>query len=697
MAVLDDVRSGHQPDQAGHHSNKGDRHPNQASPMIEAKRLMQLGQISEATPLIETQLVSAPEDINALYMMAVCQRYLQDPRAAMKTLDRLLTLDQRFARAWQEQGHLFKLTGDMDKAAGAYAKAVELNPALVASWTGLADLYSSSGDLTGAREAHRHATELRALPAELLSVASMMHAGETKKAEALCRHFLQDNPQHVEGMRLLAELGTRAGILDDAEFLLESALVFRPSYLAARFDYVNILLRRQKFAKAFDEAAVLVSQEPDNVSFSVLQVNACMGVGRFDEAIALCQRALSERPDSAMIHMIHGHALKTIGKGDEAIAAYRQAYTLRPDFGDAYWSLANLKTYRFTRAEIAAMERMLDSEAVAVVDRYHMCFSLGKAHEDLADYAIAFARFHKGNELKRATLAYKASRLEKRLRLQKETFTPDFVSNRSGCGFPDPAPIFIVGLPRAGSTLLEQILASHSLVDGTLELSNMPAIAQRLNGRMNAEEEPRYPRIVAEKTAADLHELGRTYIEETHIQRRGAPFFIDKMPNNFAHVGLICLTLPNAKIIDARRDPMACGFSCFKQLFAEGQEFSYGLEDIARYYNSYVDLMAYWDHVFPGRILRVQHEDVVTDLESAVRRILAFCDLAFQEDCLAFHTTQRSVRTASSEQVRQPIYQSGLDQWKKYADYLEPLRQALDPPTHKYELPLGDPPVQVNH
>ena len=690
MAALDDVKSEHQPDPALPDSGNGDRNTDQASPMIEAKRLVQLGQFSEATRLVEKQLSAAPEDINALYIMAVCQRYLRDPRAAMQTLDRLLTLNQGFARAWQEQGHLRKLTGDMATAAGAYAKAVDLNPALVASWTALADLYSSSGDLTRAREARGRATELRALPAELLSVASMMHAGEAKKAEALCRHFLQDNPQSVEGMRLLAELGTRAGILDDAEFLLESALEFRPSYLAARFDYVNILLRRQKFAKAFDEAAVLVSKEPGNVSFAVLQVNACMGVGRFDEAIALCRRALSERPDSAMIQVIHGHALKTIGNTDEAIAAYRQAYTLRPDFGDAYWSLANLKTYRFTREEIAAMERMLDSEDVAVADRYHLCFALGKAHEDVADYATAFARFHEGNELKRATLVYDASRLENRLRLQKETFTPDFVASRLGRGFPDPAPIFIVGLPRAGSTLLEQILASHSLVDGTLELSNMPAIAQRLNGRMNVEEKPRYPRILAEKTAAELHDLGRTYIEETRIQRRGAPFFIDKMPNNFAHVGLICLALPNAKIIDARRDPMACGFSCFKQLFAEGQQFSYRLEEIARYYNSYVDLMAHWDRVFPARILRVQHENVVTDLEGAVRRLIAFCGLEFQEDCLAFHRTQRSIRTASSEQVRQPIYQSGLDQWKNYAEYVEPLRQALDTPTRKCELELDD-------
>ena len=372
-----------------------------------------------------------------------------------------------------------------------------------------------------------------------------------------------------------------------------------------------------------------------------------------------------------------GHALKTVGRAEEAVTSYRGAAAIRPDLGDAYWSLANLKTYRFEASEL---DRMLEAEAAATTsaeDRYHLCFALGKAFEQSGDYDRSFTFYERGNRLKRSELRYRNDRLLQEMRLQQEVFTHEFLGRRAGFGCPAPDPIFIVGLPRAGSTLLEQILASHPQVDGTLELPNVLAIANRLNGRGTVQAAPRYPAVLRDMPDETFAKLGREYIEGTRLHRRGAPRFTDKMPNNFRHIGLISLMLPQARIIDARRDPMACCFSAFQQLFAEGQEFSYDLADLGQYYRAYVELMDHWDRVLPGRILRVNHEDVVADLEREVRRLLDFCGLPFDERCLRFHETDRPVRTASSEQVRQPLNKRGVEQWRRYAAHLGPLREAL--------------------
>jgi tetratricopeptide (TPR) repeat protein len=386
---------------------------------------------------------------------------------------------------------------------------------------------------------------------------------------------------------------------------------------------------------------------------------------------------VAETPQAADLHLSIGHALKTLGRQQEAVDSYRRAAELRPSFGDAYWSLANLKTYRFAEDEI---ERMRVEEArpgLPLVDRYHLCFALGKALEDRADYAQSFGWYERGNALKKGEIRYRPEPIDRNIGLQMTLFTPAFLAARAGAGCPDPAPIFIVGLPRAGSTLLEQILASHSRVEGTMELADITRLATQLQGRGGAEDTPRYPGVLAELPPGELRRMGEKYIADTQVYRTGKPFFIDKNPNNFRHVGLIRLILPNARIIDARREPMACCFSNFKQLFAAGQEFTYGLEDIARYYRGYVRLMAHWDRVLPGWILRVQHEEVVEDLEANVRRILEFCGLDFEPQCLEFYKTERSVRTASSEQVRRPIFKEGLDQWRNFEPWLEPLRQAL--------------------
>jgi tetratricopeptide (TPR) repeat protein len=382
------------------------------------------------------------------------------------------------------------------------------------------------------------------------------------------------------------------------------------------------------------------------------------------------------------------HVLKTLGRQPEAIESYRAAYESRPSFGDAYWSLANLKTYRFTDDELARMREQERAPDVGTEDRYHLCFALGKGLEDRAAFEESFRFYERGNKLKKAQTRFKIEPMERNTKLQTAICTREFFESRRGYGCTAPDPIFIVGLPRAGSTLLEQILASHSTVEGTMELPEILRYVGEMQGRQPESDSPRYPAILSEMSAADFAKYGERYLADTRIYRTGKARFIDKMPNNFRHIGLIHLILPNAKIIDARRDAMACCFSNFKQLFASGQEFTYGLGDIARYYRTYIALMRHWDDVLPGKVLRVQHEEVVDDLEGNVRRLLEFCGLDFEPACLEFHKTERSVRTASSEQVRQPIFKEGLDQWRNFEPWLGALEEALDQPGRRARMIL---------
>jgi hypothetical protein len=366
------------------------------------------------------------------------------------------------------------------------------------------------------------------------------------------------------------------------------------------------------------------------------------------------------------------------------VEAYRAAAAARLDFGDAYWSLANLKSYRFTDEEIARMRAEAASPSTGLTDRTHLCFALGKALEDRGEIADSWACYERGNALMRSESRYRPEIIETNTRKQIEVCTRDFFAARAGWGDPRADPIFVLGLPRSGSTLIEQILASHSQVEGTQELADIQRIVLDLQGRDADVDNPRYPAVLADMTEHDLLALGERYLAETRVFRTSKPFFIDKMPNNFRHIGLIHLMLPNARIIDARREPMACCFSNLKQLFAQGQEFTYSVDDIARYYRTYLELMRHWEGALPSRILRVDHEDVVDDVEGAVRRILDHCGLAFEPACVEFYRTQRSVRTPSSEQVRRPIFRDGLDQWKKFEPWLGPLKTALGDALTRY-------------
>jgi len=641
---------------------------------------IQRGDFAQAISSCEAALVQSPADQDALYTLAVAQRLKRDRVAALATLKRLLDQYPDYGRGHQERGHCLRDAGDTSAALMAYNQAVTHNVALLASWRMLADLHSKAGRAEAADFARGQCAYLESLPPALQSVASLVEEKRLLRAETLCRSFLLTHKHHPEAMRLLADIGVKFNAYDEAEFLLESAVVLDPQNTNAHFDYVNVLHKRQKFGKALDEAASLCAKAPDKPHFELLLANENLAVGNFDSALSTYRQHAQRNPHNATIHLTLGHALKTIGAQDEAIAAYSQAYAVRPDFGDAYWSLANLKTYRFNESVIEQMRALERAETTERVDRYHLCFALGKALEDQRAYAEAFEYYERGNQLKRDEVKYDWRKLTAEMHQQQQSCTADLFTRLIGAGHGAPDPIFIVGLPRAGSTLLEQILASHSQVEGTMELPNILALAHKLDGRRRVDEEARYPANLGEVPREDYAKFGEAYIRDTLIHRKmGTPYFIDKMPNNFRHIGLIHLILPNAKIIDARRSAMGCCFSGFKQLFAEGQEFTYGLEEIGHYYRDYVRLMEHWDAVLPGKVLRVGYEDVVADTERQVRRLLAHCGLPFEQACLNFHQTTRAVRTASSEQVRRPIYTSGVDQWTHFTAHLDPLRAVLGP------------------
>ncbi|HUL46813.1 MAG TPA: sulfotransferase [Steroidobacteraceae bacterium] len=656
--------------------------PNPPMSRIEAevrrgRALLEKRQFAQTLELAQSLLTEVPENRDALYLLAVSQRYLGRIADALTTLVRFERLHPGYGRLFQERGHCYRALGEPQAAIEAYLRAVNLNHTLVASWKALQELYGSLGQGTQAEMAAAHVSTLAGLPPAIVGATNLLAEGEIYAAEHMVRQFLLGHPDDVEGMRLLAKIGVKLEVLDDADFLLESVLLLAPDYHLARYEYVSVLLQRHKHQQALAEVKKLLSVDPASRPYQTLYADVCVGLGNHEEALRVYRELVAAAPQARDLHLSIAHTLKTLGRQRQAIESYRTAAAVSPSYGDAYWSLANLKTYRFSDEEIAAMRGAEADPASSFEDRFHLCFALGKALEDRKEYAESFRYYERGNALKKSHGSYRADLMERNMGLQRAVCTRELFEARAGGGCQRADPIFIVGLPRAGSTLLEQILASHSQIEGTMELADIPRLAHQLNGRMPDERNPAYPRVLASLSPEQLRSFGERYIADTQIYRGGKPFFIDKMPNNFRHVGLIQLILPRARIIDARREAMACCFSNFKQLYAHGQDFTYGLTDIAGYYRGYVELMAHWDAVLPGKVLRVQHEELVEDLEPQVRRILAFLGLEFEPACLEFYKTERSVRTASSEQVRQPIYKEGVDQWRNFEPWLGPLKAAL--------------------
>ena len=515
---------------------------------------------------------------------------------------------------------------------------------------------------------------------DLLRAGRALAANDLPTAEGLLRPYLKRRPTDVAAIRMMAELAARIGRLVDAENLLRRALELAPSFTAARANLATVLYKQNKAGDAIAELERIEQEGRSNLGHASLKAAALGRIGGHEEALELYKQLLEARPNEPKLWMSFGHILKTVGEQAESIAAYRRALEIKPTLGEVWWSLANLKTIRFDNDDIAAMQAALTTPDLADEDRFHLHFALGKAFEDRGEAETSFGHYAEGNRLRRSLLDYDPGTIHDHVERSIGLFTPDFFAERDGQGCLAPDPIFILGMPRAGSTLVEQILASHPAIEGTAELPDIPAIARRLGGRQSLASRSNYPDCLASMAADELRALGEEYLDRARVQRfTDRPLFIDKLPNNWAHVGLIRLILPKAKIIDARRHPLACCFSNFKQHYARGQKFSYDLADLGHYYRDYVTLMRHFDAALPGHVHRVIHEDLVEDPESEVRRLLDFLDLPFDPACLAFYENPRAVRTASSEQVRRPISREGLEQWKAFEPWLEPLREALGP------------------
>ena len=577
---------------------------------------------------------------------------------------------------WQERALCEQARGDTAAAGQAFRRAVELNDALPETWRALLELHRAAGQAEEADLAAACLMKLRGLPPALAQGSSLLNEGQVDDAERIVREYLRNHGSHVDGMRLLAQISVKREVYDDAELLLEEVLDRAPDYHDARCELSMVMQHRRRHLPALMHARHLLKVNPRHPGWRRLYAEACEGLGEYNEAVRVYRDLQAGNPSDVSLQHQLAHALRNAGDTSAAIDTFRAAMDRPGGAGGAFLGLAGIKKHRFGGDEIERMRKLEAEPERSLMDRYQLCFALGKALEDAKEYEESFRYYARGNALKRSEINYRPEVAERNMRLQGSVCTPELFAARRGTGSPRRDPIFIVGLPRSGSTLIEQILSSHSQVDGTLELPEIPRLVQQFRTRVK-DAPPRYPAILSELTADELRRLGEIYLEETQVYRRAAPFFIDKMPGNFHDIGFMHMILPNARIIEARRAAMPCCFGNFKQLFVNGQKFTYDLAEMGRYYRNYTELMDHWDRVLPGKVLRVWHEDTVLDFENTVRRILEFCGLRFEAACLEFYKTERVVRTMSAEQVRRPIYREGLEQWRNYEPWLGPLNAAL--------------------
>jgi tetratricopeptide (TPR) repeat protein len=646
-------------------------------------------QLLEREPALAAEQASeilkvVPNHPVATLLLGAARRKAGDLRGALDVLEPLARTQPNSAAVCYELGRALGNAKRGDEAVAALRRAVELKPEMTEAWLALGDHLTAIGDTEGADAAYGQHIKTSTRDPNLMKAGAALCENRIAVAETLLREHLKSHPTDVTAIRMLAEVAARLGRYRDAEVLLERCLQLAPSFVPARHNYAMVLHRHNKPVEALTEVNRLLALDARNPGYRTLKAAVLSRLGDIGQSIEIYAGVVAEYPAHAKAWMSYGHALKTAGRQD-SVRAYRRSIELAPNLGEAYWSLANLKTFRFAAGEVQAMRAQLERADLVGEDRLHFHFALGKSLEDSGAYADSFDHYAKGNGLRRAAIPYDPAEISAHVRRSKTLFSKEFFAARAGWGAPAPDPIFIVGLPRAGSTLLEQILSSHPDVEGTQELPDILSIARTLGGTRTKTMPSKYPEILATLSAEQMRALGEQYLRGTRIHRKSAtPFFIDKMPNNFAHVGLIHLILPHARIIDARRHPLGCCFSCFKQHFARGQYFTYGLEEIGRYYRDYVELMAHFDAVLPGRVHRVIYESLVEDTESEVRRLLQYCGLSFDERCLRFYENERAVRTASSEQVRQPIYRDGVDHWRHYEPWLGPLKDALGPVLETY-------------
>lgn len=634
-------------------------------------------------------LQMAPADPVARLIEAQAMRRSGDAAGALSRLDRLVAEEPRMFGALWELAQTAAETGDCARAVAALETLTRQQPAIATGWFLLAAQLRRLDRAEEAWRADLSGVHASARDPELLKVAAAMNAGRLDDAAAMARARRHRIPEDPVAVRLAGEIAWRQGDLSAALDTVETALAMAPGFDLARDFMVRLLLQMNRLEEAMAHVEVLARSPVAHPGHDLLRASVLVRLGDHGEAKAIYERLLELKPDHPQVWQNLGHVLKTMGQQDDAIAAYRRSVTHRPAMGEAWWSLANLKTVHLDESDIAAMEAALATLDPAVEeqkeDLFHLHFALGKALEDAGEYAESFRHYDKGNRLRRTMILHDADDFTAEVAATARAFDAAFLGALEPGGCPAPDPIFIVGLPRSGSTLVEQILASHSQIEGTMELPEMMMIAGRLQSRIDDGEFPDFATMIASLAPDDRARLGEEYIDRTRVHRQtGKPLFIDKMPNNWQHTGLIRMILPNARIIDARRHPLSCCLSGWKQHFARGQTFSYDLDDIGRYYRDYVALMAAYDAADPGAVHRVIYEDMVHDTEAEIRRLLDYLGLKFEQSCVDFHTNRRAVRTASSEQVRQPIYTQGLSQWKNYEPWLAPLKSALGAVADRY-------------
>ena len=620
-----------------------------------------------------------PNDPNALRLSGVSSLEQEKPEVALIPLQKAIRVAPKFLQAHENLAQAWTQLGDLNKAEVCFKKCLELDASNFSNWKALGDVLSDQGKDEEADKAYKNAISTDKKYLDLQKAMSQVQKGNLGEAEKIYREILSDDPNNVDALRLLALLASRTGAVDQAINMLENCTKIAPDYALAWENLAKMYRQKddpdslQKAAFCFRKATELRPDWAEGwAGLGTMQTRS----SQHKEGIESYKKSIELKANQPRVHLSLGHVYKTTGNQEACISSYNEAISFDNNFGEAYWSLANLKTYKFSGEEISSMEKKIGLTEVPEREKVHFLFSLGKALEDMGNYDESFEYYKRGNDLNRGRTTYDPKAIEALSERLKQFFTEERFHENKDFGNNSNSPIFIVGLPRSGSTLIEQILASHSKIEGTMELPNIMNIARKLGN--STKDRTAYPEVIESLQGSDLTDLGKSFIDETQFLRTGKQYFIDKMPNNFSHIGLIKLILPNAKVIDARRNPMDTCFSCFKQLFARGQAFTYDLSEIARYYVNYVNLMNHWDKVLPGYVFKVQHEDLINNQEGVTRDLIDFCEVDFESSTLEFYKTKRAVKTASSEQVRQPINTKGVNQWKNYESHLKDLKFHLE-------------------
>jgi tetratricopeptide (TPR) repeat protein len=649
----------------------------------QAHAALRAGRAATAERSLRALEAQYPGETNSLWLIGAALLQQAKIPESIATLEELLTRVPDFAHARVDLARAYRSDGRAARAREEVRRVLEKIPHHHLAWLAYGDALVDLEQYADARVAFERARLTDPQRALVEEATAALVAGDRKTSERIFRGILQEDASHVAALCGLAALSLAADKGNDAERLLRHALKQSAHHPLAWRGLGQALAALGRLQEADAAARRLIKIEPENPQNWITSASVSTRLLRQEEALEAYEQAARLQPEEVRLRMSIGHIYKTLGRRNESEAAYKAALAMDPAMADAYWSLADLKNYSFSDAEIAAMQHLLENDQAERPTAAPLYFALGKAFEQREQYADAFAYYARGNALRRLDAPFDIEHFERRTARIRTFFGKEFFDHRAGSGAPDPAPIFIVGLPRSGSTLVEQILASHSRVEGTMELPNIISMTHQFDDMVATRDG--YPETVGTAPVGLLTALGSRYLAETTPLRQGREHFTDKLPNNFSHVGLIHAILPNSTIIDARRHPMDCCFSTYKQHFAEGQTFSYDLADLGRYYRCYLSLMDHWDAVLPGRVLHLQYEDLIRDPEANIRRLLDHCRLPFEPSCLAFHETRRSVRTASAEQVRRPIYTSGVGHWRHFEKELQPLRQALGDSLRRFE------------